>query len=173
MKQIILVLGFCIFSLAGKAQDELHWSERDAIEWGILEIKKVLVQKDGPTNIDTLISFFANPHEFLGVNIQGRGWFYKEYIDELRNVYAGSTQKIRTTALETRILSRDLVLIVWLGENTVTLRDGRVLELKGMTRTLTLRNIGGKWKIIYFHESVGAPVGTFPPHPPLPPVDGN
>jgi hypothetical protein len=137
-KQILLSAFICICTLNGMCQD-VNIYDKSKIEFELLPIKKMLINS-GPVQVDSLVNLIGDRHQFIGFNVLGRGWYYNEYVAELRKVYTGSSRKVVTLVLETRIYSKEHAMILWVGNLTLTLRDGSTIT-----------------------ESVGAPPGSWPP----------
>jgi ketosteroid isomerase-like protein len=100
------------------------------------------------------LRFYWDSPDFIAINPDGSISDYqaiKKLSDE--GVKTIAVMTMSTTRADFKVLTQDIVICAWRGKGEVTLKAGTKMSYDPDALTLVFRNIDGKWKIVYSHES--------------------
>jgi hypothetical protein len=100
------------------------------------------------------IQFYWDSPEFMAINPDGSQsdiQAMKKMADE--GVKTIATMSMSATRCDFTVFSMESGMCTWIGKGEVALKSGDKLTYDPDALTMLFRNIDGKWKIVYSHES--------------------
>ena len=75
---------------------------------------------------------------------------YKKLWMDLNNFATGKWINVRSESI---VLTKDLVIVAWIGKIELLAKSGDKITMDPQTYTDVFKKIGGQWKVIYEHSS--------------------
>ena len=142
-----------------KAEDkELTTDEKEVIKKAISKQIDVVIQGAKELNVDKAASVYSDDVEFKIVNPDAT---VSDFAN-MKKVQAESFKGLKSLNFMTieqdfTFLSKDLVICTWTGKNEFELTNGEKMKIEPYIGSMLFKNNNGVWKIIYAHETTGAP----------------
>ena len=150
---IAVVLLLCV-GCTSQQSDQLTQQQKDQIKNEIRAVVDSIIAKAERLDINGTIQYYWDSPEFLQYNPDGSQSDFQAVKKSLA-WFADSLSafKLATVRDEFPILTKDLVLYAWVGNDELTLKSGDKIKYDPDAETLVFRKFDDKWKMVYFHES--------------------
>ena len=108
--------------------------------------------------LDAYLGSYAETPDFLAISADGVIRNYPRFAEICKQYYNSlKEQKLATTHETFQVLDDFTVLLCWSGNIDAYFKNGDIMKMQNYTVTYLFRKIGGRWKIIYAHESALPP----------------
>lgn len=151
---VIAVLLFVAFGCTPQHGDQLTQQQTDQIKSEIRTVVDSIIATAERLDIGKTIQYYWDSPDYLQYNPDGS----KTDIQGVKKSlawFADSVSLFRLTTVrdEFPVVTKDLVLYVWVGNDDITLKSGDTIKYDPDVETLVFRKFDDKWKLVYFHES--------------------
>jgi len=150
----IAVVMFVCFGCTSQQSEQLTQQQRDQIKNEVKVVVDSIVAKAERLDIGGTIQYYWDSPEFLAYNPDGSRSDFQA-LKKMIVWFADSVSafKLATVRDEFPILTKDLVIYVWCGNDELTLKSGDKIKYDPDAQTFVFRKLDGKWKMVYLHES--------------------
>jgi hypothetical protein len=150
---IAVVLLMCV-GCTSQQNDQLTQQQKDQIKKEIKVVFDSVVARAERLDVGSTIQYYWDSPEFLAINPDGS----QTDIQAMKKTLAWfddsvSAFKLATVREEFPIVTKDLVLYAWVGNDEITLKSGDKIKYDPDAQTFVFRKLDGEWKMAYFHES--------------------
>jgi hypothetical protein len=147
----ILFLFFCILGCTSKQSDQLTQKQKDQIKKEVMVVFDSTNARFGRMDAIGASQYFSP--EFVEVwdtalaplETARKGWI--AYFDTFAKV------KWTTANIECIVLTKDLVIITWIGKMESLKKTGEKITIDPEDLTYIYKKVDGQWKAIYVHSS--------------------
>ena len=156
MKRNIFVAALLLFFVGCTSQqtDQLTQQQKDQIKSEAKVVMDSIIAKAQRLDIGTTLQYYWDSPEFAIYNPDGSRSDF-EATKKMLVWFADSVSafKLATVREEFPIVTKDLVIYVWVGNDELTLKSGDKTKYDPDAQTFVFRKLDGKWKIVYVQES--------------------
>ena len=156
MKRNIFVAALLLFIIGCTSQqsDQLTQQQKDQIKSEVKVVVDSIIAKAERLDISGSMQYYWDSPEFVVYNSDGsRSDFQamKKSVEWFAD--SVSAFKLATVREEFPVVTKDLVIYAWVGNDELTLKSGDKTKYDPDAETFVFRKLEGKWKIVYLHES--------------------
>ena len=156
MKRNIFVAALLLLFIGCTQQqsDQLTQQQKDQIKSEVKAVVDSVITKAQRLDMGATLQYYWDSPEFAIYNPDGSRSDF-EATKKMLVWFADSVSafKLATVREEFPIVTKDLVIYVWVGNDELTLKSGDKTKYDPDAQTFVFRKLDGKWKIVYVQES--------------------
>jgi hypothetical protein len=153
-KLIIAAILFSFAACTQKQSDQLSRQQTDQIKHELKAFVDSMIATSLRLDGEAGIHFYWDSPEFLAINPDGSQSDYQAMKKiGTEGVKTIATMSMSASRCDFTVFSKESAMCCWIGKGEVALKSGDKLTYDPDALTLILRNIDGKWKVAYSHES--------------------
>ncbi len=154
MKSKLLLLVLSAFIVCCTQKQELTQKEKDQIKSEVKAAVDNILVKFEKLDPSLVTECYWDSPDFIEISVDGsKADFQTSKKGTSDFLSAAASVKLTLTKEDYKCLSKDIVICAWFGKEEITLKTGEAITISPLITTLIFKNIEGKWKAIYLHES--------------------
>lgn len=134
--------------------ESLSRAEEDSIAEEVKEAIRSLIRGCESLDMDMAFDAFLDAPDFLMMGTDGALCDFKTYLkNNIDYLETCTSFELTTFNEEIRILDSETAIYSWAYGVEATLLTGEMDMIENAGATFVFHKMGGKWKVVYYHES--------------------
>lgn len=156
MKATVLALVLLLFCIGctSKQSDELTHQQKDQIKNEVKALNDSALASWQRLDGERVLRYYADTPDWVNFDADGSNLdfqTFKKAVLDFHNI--ASTYKAITIREDYIVLTRDLVIAIWVGKDELILKSGDRITYDPHSYTTVAKKIAGQWKAVYSHNS--------------------